>query len=111
MNIIKNTQIFVKIIAAIFLFLALFTLPIDFYIVVRIVITAVAIYSAYYEYSKSKTITPMIWVYGIIAVIFNPILPFYLGKTIWKITDAITLLVFVGSVYLEIKKFNKNNNM
>lgn len=103
MNIIKNTQIFVKIIAAVFLFLALFTLPIDFYIVVRIVITAVAIYSAYYEYSKSKTITPMIWVYGIIAVVFNPIMPFYLGKPLWKIADVITLLVFGRSVYKELK--------
>ena len=104
-----TTIIFVKIIAVIFLCLALFTFPIDFYKIVRIVVMAAAIYSAYFEYKQNNSIFPMLWVFGIIAIIFNPIVPFYIGKTLWKITDLIAMLIFGGSIYLDIK--NKKNKI
>ena len=94
---------FVKVIAIVFLLLALFTFPIDFYKIVRIVVMAAAIYSAYFEYKQNNSISPMLWVFGIIAIIFNPIVPFYIGKTLWKITDLIAILIFGGSVYIDVK--------
>lgn len=103
-QVMKNTSIIIKIIAAIFLIFALFTFPIDFYKIVRIVVMAASIYCAYNEYKKNGVITPMMWVFGIIVIVFNPILPFYLGKTLWKFTDAITFLIFSLSLYLEIKE-------
>ena len=83
---------------------ALFTFPIDFYKIVRIVVMAAAIYSAYFEYKQNNSIFPMLWVFGIIAIIFNPIVPFYIGKTLWKITDLIAMLIFGRSIYLDVKQ-------
>jgi hypothetical protein len=106
--IFKNFPIFVKVIAIVFLFLALFTFPIDFYKIVRIVVTSAAIISAYFDYKKNNCVTPLVFIYGIIALIFNPIFLFYLGKTLWKIMDLVTLLIFGGTVYSDMMKNNKN---
>ena len=103
----NRTDIFVKIIAVIFLFLSLFTFPIDFYKIVRIVVMAAAIYSAYFEYKQNNNISPMLWVFGIIAIMFNPIIPFYIGKTLWKITDLIAMVIFGLSALIDVKTNKK----
>jgi hypothetical protein len=47
------------------------------------------------------------WIFGIIAIVFNPIYPLYLGKELWQIVDAISGIAILSSIL--IFKFNKEN--
>ena len=57
----------------------------------RLLICGIAILSAIQEYEQRK---PLANIYALIAVIFNPILPFYLGREIWIAVDFLTSFAF-----------------
>jgi len=105
-----STKVVILAVSIVFLILSLFTLPIDFYKLVRIVVMATSIFCVYDEYKSSKDNTLMLWVYSLVAIVFNPILPFYLGKTLWKIMDVLTLFIFVFSIFIESKKNKKSKH-
>lgn len=81
------------------LFAALAPLPIGYYTLLRMLVTLTAVLLAVNYYKNDKiewTIT-----FGIIALIFNPLIPIYLGdKSVWM---AIDLLVGVLFIYQGIK--------
>ena len=74
--------------------------PYGYFQILRWVVAVVAIYNAYeaHELNKKK------WVYimGAVAILFNPIFPFFFSKQIWIILDL------VASVIMFIS-FNKIN--
>jgi len=39
------------------------------------------------------------WVLGIIALLFNPIIPVHLSREIWAPVDVITALIFIVSLF------------
>ncbi len=62
----------------------------------RIVVTAVAVYYAYYLYEALKRKDFWFWALVIIAILFNPIVPIYLyDKSVWGIIDVIVAVFFV----------------
>jgi hypothetical protein len=84
------------------LFLSLLDLPIGFYTFLRIVVTIGAIAVVITEYEKDMNF----WVisFGLIAILFNPIIPVHLhDKETWAVIDIITGVLFA------IKGFNTNN--
>ncbi|MDQ3089791.1 MAG: hypothetical protein M3Q24_01385 [bacterium] len=93
----KNTKNnWFKILAIIFLLLALGMHPYGFYQLLRWVITATALHSAYLAYLAKKNL--WMWVFGIMAVLFNPIAPFYLDRSTWCLLDVLGALVFIISL-------------
>ncbi|MEA2113412.1 MAG: DUF6804 family protein, partial [Patescibacteria group bacterium] len=90
---IKNIK-FTKnpaIVATIMSLLTFFSWPYGYYTFLRLVITGVAVYYAYYLYEMIKKQDFWFWSLVIIAVLFNPIIPIYLGdKSIWGVIDAVT---------------------
>ena len=72
-------------IAGIALFIALGDLPYGYYQLLRFFICGVGAYGAYSAYQQKKT--SWAWMLGIVAVLFNPFMKFYLGKEMWKISD------------------------
>lgn len=85
------------------LLLALVDLPIGYYTLLRIVVTigAVAIVATEFE----NEINFWIIVFGLIAILFNPLIPVYLGdKSAWMPIDLITAILF------GIKSFTLKNN-
>jgi hypothetical protein len=86
----------VAIIAATLLFLAVFNLPIGYYTFIRIGVTIVSILLIRKEIEKG--INTWVILFGIITILFNPILPIYLGsKSSWIPIDIIAgaiLLIF-----------------
>lgn len=68
-------------------------LPIGYYNLSRLVVCVCALYFANTFY-KSKDITNL-WIFGFIAILYNPILPIYLyEKFIWIIVNLITIFLF-----------------
>jgi hypothetical protein len=77
------------------LLLALASLPIGYYTFLRILITLVAVIVTVNEYKKGINL----WVvlFGLTAILFNPIVPIYLyDKSIWAPIDALSAILFLG---------------
>jgi len=81
------------------LFLSLAELPIGYYTFLRIVVTIGAVTVVVAEFENGLNF----WVitFGLIAIIFNPLIPIYLNsKSAWMPIDIIGGIIFV------IKSFN-----
>jgi hypothetical protein len=76
-------------IAACAAFIGILPLPIDAYHIIRLVVCGTCIFAAY-EYTKisnhNKGINILILV---VALIYNPIIPFYLSRDLWIAIDII----------------------
>ena len=92
------------------LFAALAPLPIGFYTLLRMIVTltAVLLLVNYYKNNKIEwTIT-----FGIIALIFNPLIPIYLGdKSVWMPIDLLAGILFIyqGFKMKGSEKFNPSS--
>lgn len=92
------------IIAIIFLLLTFFDWSYGFYNVLRIVVTIVAIYYAYYLYQFLKRKDFWFWGLVVVAILFNPVVPIYIyNKSTWGILD-IVVAIFFGIIIIKFKK-------
>ena len=92
----KHTKIF-SIIAAIMLFLAIPSIwPYSYYKLLRWVVTGIAAFIAYSKNEEERR--GGMWVMIGIAILFNPLVPFYLAKGTWAVLDFIAALTFLFSI-------------
>ena len=89
----KRPHLIPTIIAAIMLLLALAPWPYGYYQVLRLVVCGVAVYVAFMAYTCQKMWT--VWLFGFIAVLFNPLLPIYLSRHIWQPIDVLCGILFM----------------
>ena len=83
------------------LFLAIINLPIGYYTFLRILVTIGAVGIIIKEIENG--ITLWIIIFGIITILFNPLIPIYLNeKSAWIPIDIITAVLFL------IKSFTLN---
>jgi hypothetical protein len=75
-------------------------------------VCATAIYTTFISYIKKGQINIGVWLFGLIAVLFNPLIPFYLGKSIWQKADVIVSIIFIISTFIvrENQSVSKNNS-
>ena len=93
-----------SLICAALLLVAVAHLPIGYYTLLRFVVTIGAVAIVVTEYKNKLTF----WIiaFALIAIIFNPIIPVYLGKkSAWMPIDLIAALLF------GIKFFSLSNNI
>lgn len=84
-----------RLIAAALLLTAVLDLPYGFYTLLRLVVTAIAIWSAIVEYRNGRD--GWAWIFGFVALGFNPIVPVYLDREIWILIDlGVAVLFFVS---------------
>jgi len=85
----------ISLLSALFLFIAIFNLPIGYFSFLRVFIFSASVFFIYQAYKKSG-LSFWIIVFAIIAAIFNPIMPVYLGdKGIWIPIDAVSGGIFL----------------
>ena len=101
-----STIVILKIIAIIILLGALISPPYFYYQILRWAICGITIYSAYLVYLKEKFI--WVWVFGIIAVLFNPISLIYFTKLTWSFLDVIVAGIILMSIFI-LKEDEENN--
>jgi len=80
------------------LFLAIPRLPYAYYIFLRWVVSATALFSAWAAYECRRK--PWVFVMGGIAILFNPIIPVHLSKETWIVIDFTAAIVFLASIFL-----------
>lgn len=76
-----------------------------YYTFMKFIVTGVMIYYAYYIYIEVKKVDYWFWILVGIAILFNPIIPIYLGdKTLWGFIDVLVIGFLIGVV----TKFGRN---
>lgn len=86
-------------IMAVILLICLFDMPYGYYQLVRFVAMVVFGYSAYryYKEQKESLMVTMIT----LTILFQPLLPITLGRTIWNIVDVIVAIFLLYLWYKE----------
>jgi hypothetical protein len=78
---------------AILLILAVFSWPYGYYIFLRWAISAIAVYVAY-ALSESKD--NKLWIFVGVMVVFNPVVPIYLERSLWIVIDFVSAGFFLA---------------
>jgi hypothetical protein len=101
-DLIKYKKI-VSIIAIIMLLLAIPSgiWPYGYYQILRWVVAGAALFILWIAYNFKKQ--AWIWIMGVIAILFNPIVPINLVKETWLVIDFIAAGLFLISIF-KIKK-------
>lgn len=99
-------MIWIFLIPAAFLLIGIADMPIGYYTFLRIVVCFSSSVIAYGRYSKEKKINFAAALFGVMALLFNPIFPVYLqNKEIWTIIDFVSAVSFIGAgIYLNNKE-------
>jgi len=79
------------IISIVMLLLALLPLPIGYYSLLRFVVCITTCFLAWQSYNIQKM--PWMWTMGMIALIFNPLIPLYLGRELWFMVDIVVAII------------------
>jgi hypothetical protein len=94
-------------IAALVLIGALAPWPYGYYQLLRFVVCGVGAYVAYLAYNWQKLWAT--WLFGFIALLFNPLIPIHLPKETWQPIDIICAVLF-AVVAFTLKKPSKENS-
>jgi len=87
----------IRIITGILLVFALADNPYFYYQILRWVVCLVSGYTAFIAYKQKKI--NWVWVLVILAIIFNPIIPFYFSRETWRILDIFSSIIIIISVF------------
>jgi len=90
-----------KLIAIVFLLGALGDWSYGYYQILRWIVCASGAYLAYSYHESNKT--TWAWAFGIIAILFNPILPIYFTREIWQPIDVIVAVIFIIAMFVKFK--------
>ena len=78
------------------LVLALFKLPYGYYTLLRLFLF---ITSCCYLYNNSKQKSNLFYGWLILGLIYNPIIPIYLGRDIWQVINILSILFILFWIY------------
>lgn len=92
-------------IAGIALFIAMAKLPYGYYQILRFFICGVSLYSVSVNHEEKNT--KWVWIFGSIAILFNPFFKIHLEKELWRIIDLMTGSIFITYFVIQIKKWLK----
>jgi len=80
--------------------------PYGFYVLLRWLSCPVFLYLALSAYeAKSRS---WVWLYGVSAGLYNPIMPPHLGRNIWSVVNIATIVLLFISFARDNLKANKN---
>jgi hypothetical protein len=95
----KRPHLIPCIIAAIMLFLALAPWPYGYYQLLRFVVCGVAVYVSFMAYNWRNKMWAT-WLFGFIAVLFNPLIPIHISRELWQPIDIICAILLIFSVFI-----------
>lgn len=72
-------------IAVTMLFIGAAPLPYGYYMLLRLIATGVFAWAAFVSYERKNQWLP--WIFGLLAVLFNPIVKIHLPKELWVVVD------------------------
>jgi hypothetical protein len=93
-----SLSVIARIISVALLIFALAKNPYGYYTFLRWTVFISSGYSAYIAFSSQKNIWVVI--FGIIAILFNPLIPVFLKRDTWAIIHIITACVLLFSTFV-----------
>jgi len=84
--------------AALMLLGALADWPYGYYTLLRFVVCGAAVYVAYTAYNWQRMWA--VWLFGFIALLFNPLIPIYLSRELWQPIDLVCAMLFLIVAFL-----------
>lgn len=78
------------------LLVAILPLPLGFYALVRVFVTLGFVLFAVVAHKRGDT--NLVRGFGAVALVFNPLIPFYLGKELWIIVDLVAAAFLISKV-------------
>lgn len=106
-NFFKNPFTIIFVVVSACLLVGALGKPFDgYYMLLRVITCATCVYSAV----KFKTEWTK-WIFGILAVVYNPVLPVHLGdKDLWAIINLATIVYMWVAIFKESKQQKTKNN-
>jgi hypothetical protein len=83
-------------IAAALLALGAAPLPYGYYTFLRLIVCGVFGLAAYVTFAKGARLLP--YAYGLLAVLFNPIVKIHLPKEVWAVVDILAAVFLLATV-------------
>ncbi len=93
---------FLRLLSGVMLLFAFGYRPYFYYIILRWVVSGSSLYSGWVLSRLHKH--NWAWLFFIVGILFNPIFPFYLDRSIWQLIDLVIGILFFYSL---IKKIHK----
>ncbi len=72
-----------------------FHLPYGYYTFLRVIVFGFSCLSAYRSFARDQQLNVITVVSLVVAVLFNPFVPVYLTRDVWRIADVVTALWFL----------------
>ena len=79
--------------------------PYAYYILLRWVCCGIFAYLAFQAFEQKQQ--GWVWVLGITALIYNPIIPVHLNRELWSVMNVVTIVISGASVFA-LRNKNKN---
>jgi len=106
---VKNETIHSAVCAVVLLIAAFTRWPYFVYVLLRVFICGSSAYIASKQYSRHRV--PLTWLFGAIAVLFNPVVPVKMGRPDWQVVNALTAFIFIAfSVYLNWDRLSRRQS-
>lgn len=80
--------------------------PYGYYVLLRIIVCAICSFLALRAHDIRKN--DWVWVLGLTAVIYNPIIPTHLTRQIWSVVNVVTIIILAGTFITLNKKVMPN---
>jgi hypothetical protein len=93
----KRPHLIPCIVTAMVLFGALGRWPYGYYQLLRFIVCGVSLYVAYMAYIWKKQWATCL--FGIIAVLFNPLIPIHLSRELWQPIDLFCAVLFLAITF------------
>jgi len=87
-------------------------MPYGYYTFTRIVVCGSAAFITYISWKESENVISHLWavMFGLVAVLFNPIVPIYLKRTTWFSIDiGIAIIFAVHLVIVRLGLFRRKS--
>lgn len=75
--------------------------PYGYYVFLRWVICPAFAWFAFVAYNNEQN--PWVWIYGITAALYNPIATAHLGRELWEIVNALTIVLLAVNAWQKRK--------
>ena len=96
----RRPHLIPAVVIAFLLLIGPFPLPYGYYVFLRWVTCSMAGFTAYIAYQWEAKWA--IWIFILIAILFNPVIPVHLTKEIWPFVDIICATIFgIGAFTLK----------
>lgn len=88
------------------LFMGVAPLPYGYYMLLRIVACGFFVWASVVSHERNHKVIP--WLFGVLAVIFNPIIKIHFPKELWAMIDGASAIFVLACKSKLIEQHNKN---